>query len=72
MLSANVVLIIADSCGRNCEIQILSEKYKQFCESHYRNILICRYYKYRKGWENYSRAVYMCMLTLTLAGNNLE
>jgi hypothetical protein len=51
VLSANVVVIIADSCGRNCEIQILSEKYKQFCKSHY------RIGKVGKGWENYSRAV---------------
>jgi hypothetical protein len=59
VFSANVVLIIADSCGRNCEIQILSEKYKQFCKSHYRNILICDTIKVGKTIQG----LFICMLT---------
>ena len=70
VLSANVVVIIADSCGRNCEIQILSEKYKQFCKSHYRNILICDTINIGKVGKTI-QGLFTCMLTLTLAGNNL-
>ena len=68
--AANVVVIIADSCGRNCEIQILSEKYKQFCKSHYRNILICDTINIGKVGKTI-QGLFTCMLTLTLAGNNL-
>ena len=71
VISANVVVIIADSCGRNCEIQILSEKYKQFCKSHYRNILICDTINIRKVGKTI-QGLFISMLTLTLAGNNLE
>ena len=71
VLSANVVVIIADSCGRNCEVQILSEKYKQFCESHYRNILICDAINIGKVGKTI-QGLFICMPTLTLAGNNLE
>ena len=71
MISANVVVIIADSCGRNCEIQILSEKYKQVCKSHYRNILICDTINIRKVGKTI-QGLFISMLTLTLAGNNLE
>ena len=71
VISANVVVIIADSCGRNCEIQILSEKYKQVCKSHYRNILICDTINIRKVGKTI-QGLFISMLTLTLAGNNLE
>ena len=71
VISANVVVIIADSCGRNCEIQILSEKYKQVCKSHYRNILICDTINIRKAGKTI-QGLFISMLTLTLAGNNLE
>ena len=73
VISANVVVIIADSCGRNCEIQIiiLSEKYKQVCKSHYRNILICDTINIRKVGK-IIQGLFISMLTLTLAGNNLE
>ena len=71
VLSANVVVIIADSCGRYYEIQILSEKYKQFCKSHYRNILICDTINIRKVGKTI-QGLFISMLTLTLAGNNLE
>jgi hypothetical protein len=69
VLSANV--IIADSCGRYYEIQILSEKYKQFCKSHYRNILIGDTINIGKVWKTI-QGLFISMLTLTLAGNNLE
>ena len=71
VLSANVVVIIADSCGRYYEIQILSEKYKQFCESHYRNILIGDTINIGKVGKTI-QGLFISMLTLTLAGNNLE
>jgi hypothetical protein len=71
VISANVVVIIADSCGRNCEIQILSEKYKQVCKSHYRNILIGDTINIRKVGKTI-QGLFISMLTLTLAGNNLE
>ena len=71
VISANVVVVIADSCGRNCEIQILSEKYKQVCKSHYRNILICDTINIRKVGKTI-QGLFISMLTLTLAGNNLE
>ena len=63
ILSANVVVTIADSCGRNCEIQILSD-------SHYRNILICDTINIGKVGKTI-QGLFTCMLTLTLAGNNL-
>ena len=71
VISANVVVIIADSCGRNCEIQILAEKYKQVCKSHYRNILICDTINIRKVGKTI-QGLFISMLTLTLAVNNLE
>ena len=71
VISANVVVIIADSCGRNCEIQVLSEKYKQVCKSHYRNILICDTINIRKVGKTI-QGLFISMLTLALAGNNLE
>jgi hypothetical protein len=71
VLSANVVVIIADNCGRYYEIQILSEKYKQFCKSHYRNILIGDTINIGKVGKTI-QGLFISMLTLTLAGNNLE
>jgi hypothetical protein len=73
VLCANVVVIIliTGSCGRYYEIQIFSEKYKQFCKSHYGNILICDTINFGKVGKSI-QGLFISMLTLTLAGNNLE